>query len=241
MKIKPIPPIKGPHSHVRKISKDSPKVEFGSGSKTFYYDALYSTLVALRPKICLEIGTHRGGTTNAFQRYFNDYRKNGWLLTVDIKKYVDIETDNIKQCTIYPHVENIRTHHKEVMENNMLNGFKNVESSVEKNCSIIQSALSEAGFDKFDFVFIDGDHQRDSFLKDIEISKRLSHAPHYMLLDDVYDYVHDSATVFHEEIKPKYSHYLFENWNDSEEIRSSKRGRGIAEFMAGTALIWEKQ
>ena len=95
--------------------------------------------------------------------------------------------------------------------------------------------------DKFDFVFIDGDHQRSSLLKDLELSKRLSDPPHYMLLDDVHDYVHDSATVFHEEIKPKYNHYTFENWKDNEKIRSSKWVNDVDEVMAGTALIWEKQ
>ena len=240
MKINPLPPIKGPHGHVRKKDKDSPKNLFG-GPLIFYIDALYSTLIELRPKACLEIGTHRGGTAKAFQRYFDDYYKDGWLLTADLKSYVDIENANIKQCVVYPHVENIRPHHMEVADKDMLSGFEEIENSVEKNCSIIQDELNEAGFDKFDFVFVDGDHQRDSFLKDIEISKRLSHAPHYILLDDVYDYLHDSATVFDEEIKPKYSHYLFENWKNSEEIRSSKGVDDADEFMAGTALIWEKQ
>ena len=240
MKIEPLLPIKGPHGHVRKKAKDSPKKIF-RGTLTFYVDALYSTLVEIRPRICLEIGTHRGGTAKTFQRYFDNYCKDGWLLTVDIKKYVNIEKDNIKQCVVYPHVENIRPHHMEVADKDMLSGFEEIENSVEKNCSIIQDELNKAGFDKFDFVFVDGDHQRESFLKDVEISKRLSHAPHYILLDDVCDYVHDSAIVFDEEIKPKYSHYLFENWKDSEEIRSSKRVNDVDTFMAGTALIWEKQ
>ena len=238
MKIEPVPPVKGPHGYVRKKEKDSSK---NNGPLTFYVDSLYSTLIELRPKICLEIGTHRGGATKAFQRYFDNYREDGWLLTVDIKKYVDIEKDNIKQCVVYPHVENIRPHHMEVADKDMLSGFEEIENSVEKNCSIIQSELSEAGFDKFDFVFIDGDHQRSSLLKDLELSKRLSHPPHYMLLDDVHDYVHDSATVFHEEIKPKYNHYTFENWKDNEKIRSSKWVNDVDEVMAGTALIWEKQ
>ena len=239
MKIDPLPPIKGPSGNILKKERGAEKALHGPLS--FYVDALYSTLVKLRPKVCLEIGTCGGGTAKVFQRYFDNYSTDGWLLTVDIKKYVNIENDNIKQCMVYPHVKNIRPHHNYVMDDDMLSGFEEIENSVEKNCSIIQRELSEAGFEKFDFVFIDGDHQRDSFLKDIEVAKIVSHPPHYMLLDDVCDYIHDSAVVFNEEVKSQYGHYSFEDWKHNEDILSLKHVDSVDEITAGTALIWEKK
>ena len=241
MKISPIPPIKGPHGYILKAEKDSPKITQG-GAMTFYIDALYSTLVELQPKICLEIGTHRGGSAKTFQRYFDNYCNDGWLLTVDIKEYVDVRTDNVAQATVYPHVLNFKKHHKHVKDKDVLEGSEEVEGSEEKNCKIIEDYKSSAGiYEPFDFVFIDGDHQRDSFLKDVEIAKALSRPPHYMLLDDVSDYVHDSTTVFREEIKPKYDHYLFEDWRSSEDIFSLDHVNHDQKVVAGTALIWEKQ
>ena len=87
----------------------------------FYQKALYATLCTLKPKICIEIGTHTGGTTQVFQQYFDDNNlSDGLLLTCDIKKYVDLShLKNVKQLIVSHHVENIQSFHR-VHKNELL-------------------------------------------------------------------------------------------------------------------------
>ena len=64
----------------------------------------------------------------------------------------------------------------------------------------------------FDFCFIDGDHQKISFLNDLKIAKTLTVYPHYALLDDTKEEAHECASVYKETVVKEYGHYEFEDW-----------------------------
>ena len=73
-----------------------------------YLEGLYSTLVHLKPKYCLEIGTHKGDNSTAiFQKYFDDHCPEGLLITLDIKACDNLNYQNVKQVLVYPHHERI--------------------------------------------------------------------------------------------------------------------------------------
>ena len=225
MKIPPVLPLSGPHGTIN----EGPRY---AGCGTFYRDALFSTLTELKPKFCLEIGTNTGHTAKVFQRYFEEYGSDEHvLITADIKIYVEMNYPNVKQIQVYPHVNNIKDLHI-VEDSDLIGGRVNQLESVDKNIDIIRNVMEEKGIPEIDFAFVDGDHQRESMLKDIEIAKSLVKSSGYILLDDIHDYVHESAKTFHDEIKldSQYNCYEFEDWQDL------LKGTGTA----GSALIWQR-
>lgn len=239
MKILPILPLQGPHGRIT----EGPK----RGHDIFYRDALFSTLVELKPKVCLEIGTNDGSSAGVFQNYFEQFGSDDSLLiTADVKIYSEIDHPNVKQVQVHPHVNNIKDlHHIEDLD--LIDGKVDRLMSVQKNISIIKKVMQESGVSQFDFAFIDGDHQRESLIKDIEIVEALIKEPGYILVDDIHDYIHECAEYFHEEMKPKYSHYLFEEWDtiaslyddvvhDSTGLKCRVKLNGTA----GVALIWQR-
>ena len=48
-----------------------------------FRDALFGSLVHLKPKYCLEIGTHIGQSTEVFQKYFDEHQPDGVVVTVE--------------------------------------------------------------------------------------------------------------------------------------------------------------
>jgi hypothetical protein len=214
-----IPIVEAPRDFDRIIRKGK-----FAGKKCYYKTALLNTLIKLKPKICLEIGTHLGRTTEIFDYYFKKYQPEGILITVDIRKYVDLKNNRIKQVLVYPHVANIAQYH-DVAPNQMLADYKDhFNDSVKANCEILKRELKKIGAKVFDFSFVDGDHQRTSFLRDLEIVKRLSRPPHYALLDDTKDKEHESAFIYQKELIDKFNHYDFEDWP----------------IFIGMSLIWDK-
>ena len=189
-----------------------------------FRDALFGSLVHLKPKYCLEIGTHLGQSTEVFQKYFNEYQPDGIVVTVDIHKYKDIESKNVKQLIVHPHVNNSSDWHyvknEELLDHNV--------DSVEKNTEIIREAIRNLPESQFDFCFLVGDHQRESVIKDFAISRNLLSEPQYILFDDTEDDGggHDSVKVYNEIVaKGEYNVYDFsKEWN----------------VYCGCALIWNK-
>ena len=233
MKISPILPLSGPHGTINRSLRYA-------GCGTFYRDALFSTLVELKPVVCLEIGTNIGHTARVFQRYFEHLNiKDALLITADVKIYseqmaeldLSIKHPSTKQVQVYPHVNNIKDLHI-VEDSDLIGGRVDQLESVDKNISIIKDAMKERGVSEIDFAFIDGDHQRESMLKDIKIAESLIKDSGHILLDDIHDYVHESAKTFHDEIKldSQYNCYEFEDWQDL------LKGAGTA----GSALIWQR-
>ena len=188
-----------------------------------FRDALYASLLHLKPKLCLEIGTHIGQSTAVFQEYFTDYEPNGLVVTVDIKKYVNIETKNVKQVIVHPHVSNSSDWHyvnnEELLDHNV--------DSVTKNTELIKESIRNFTANRFDFCFLDGDHQKESVTKDLLISKNLLDGNQYILLDDTEEEGHDSKTVY-EKMVSEGSHSIYDF--------SKEWG-----CYSGCALIWDKK
>lgn len=191
-----------------------------------FRDALLATLVRLKPKYCLEIGTHLGQSTEVFQKYFDEHQQDGIVVTVDIHKYKDLShLKNVKQLIVHPHVDNSSDWHyvnnEKLLDHNV--------DSVAKNTEIIREAIRNLPENDFDFCFLDGDHQRDSVIKDFAISRNLLAEPQYILFDDTQEDGggHDSVKVYEEIVaEQKYNIFDFsENWG----------------VYCGCALIWNKK
>ena len=73
------------------------KGEDGKRHADWYKTGLLNALIHFRPRVCLEIGTNKGGTTAVFERYFSLWREDGMLVTVDIEKFVDVSSKRVKQ------------------------------------------------------------------------------------------------------------------------------------------------
>lgn len=173
-----------------------------------YLKALFNTLVHFKPKRCIEIGTHTGNTTKVFQKYFDKYMPDGLLVTCDIKKYVDLSNlKNVKQVIVAHHIPNIDSIHR-VEKHELL--FADYKNSVKTNVNILKQ-ISPI----YDFAFIDGDHTKDSFLKDIEICENVLTPPQLMLIDDTKEHFHECSKVYHEVFKnnENYESYDFEDWH----------------------------
>ena len=175
--------------------------------KCYYKKSMFNTLVEIKPRFCLEIGTNKGGTAEVFQNYFDKYEPNGLLVTCDIKKYVDLKhLKNVKQIIVAHHIRNISTYH-DIKDNELKYDFSD---SVSTNVKILKDIN-----DAYDFAFIDGDHTKDSFLKDVKICETVLKDPKYMLIDDTKEPVHDCSNVYMNEIKTNvaaYECYDFDNW-----------------------------
>ena len=182
------------------------------GTKCYYKTGLLNVLIKLKPKICLEIGTWRGGTAKMFEYYFKKYRPDGVLITADVRKYVDISSDKIKQVLVYPHVPNLKDFHDVSNEHLLCDFERHLEKSVESNCEILKKELKNIRAESFDFCFVDGDHQEISFMRDLEIAKRLSKPPHYTLIDDTKEEAHECAMVYQNKLIHKVNHYDFDDW-----------------------------
>ncbi|MEE9166840.1 MAG: class I SAM-dependent methyltransferase [Candidatus Neomarinimicrobiota bacterium] len=183
-----------------------------AGTGCYYKTGLLNTLIKLRPTVCLEIGTYYGESSDVFDHYFRKYRPNGILITADIRNHKSLASDRIHQVLVYPHVENISDHHDVSSEQMLPDSARHTNDSVNANCEIIQSELSKIGAKAFDFCFVDGDHQETSLLKDLQIVKTLSHSPHYALLDDTKDEIHESFTLYQKDLVRRYEHFDFEDW-----------------------------
>lgn len=172
-----------------------------------YLKALFNTLVHFKPKKCIEIGTYNGNTTRVFQRYFDQYMPDGLLVTCDIKKYVDFShLKNVKQIIVAHHIPNIDSIHR-VTKDELL--FSDHNNSVQTNINLLKQISPS-----YDFAFIDGDHTKASFLKDIEICESVLTAPQTMLIDDTKDTFHECSTVYYEMFKnnKNYECYDFQDW-----------------------------
>jgi hypothetical protein len=198
----------------------------------YYLDALYSTLVELNPRFCLEIGTHDGkNSTRVFQKYFSEVRPDGRLITLDIKKIDDLGYSNVSQVIVYPHHENIYktcgASGRWFNEKDLKQNYKNkIKSSVSNNVEIIKNEMEKHKIKSFDLSFIDGDHEKSSFMMDIETCLELS-PESWILIDDTKEEFHPCCHVYHDDIKKsgKFETYDFENWDrfvGMSMIRSKK-------------------
>jgi len=193
------------------------------GQEHHYKTALYNTLVSLKPRVCLEIGTWFGGTVKVFERYFEEHRHYGRLVTADIMLRGNLATERVRQVQVYPHSRTYWTRHPVTDADLLPDGGNQIDHSEQLNLAILQSELSAMDAPAFDFAFIDGDHAKESVEKDIAICKALTKPPHYMLLEDVREGIHEASRYYEDEISKQWAHYDFEDWP----------------ILSGCALIWE--
>lgn len=203
--------------------KNIPNKRFPQFSdKTCHYlDALWSTLLHYRPKFCIEIGTHDGAnSTQVFTDYLREYQPDGHLITLDVVPCKNKLSDQIHQVIVFPHHARIEqtcgANGRWFTEKNLLPGFnEKFETSTIQNIEKIKIEMKRLGIDKFDLAFIDGDHERESLLKDMEICEHLLKDPKIMIIDDTKEEIHPCCHVYFDEIKKmeKYESYDFEDWS----------------------------
>ena len=203
-----------------KIDKPNQFEPAGVPSRHFR-DALYASLLHVKPKYCLEIGTHIGQSTAVFQRYFEEHEPEGVVVTVDITKLVNIKSHNVKQIIVHPHVPNSDEFHR--VDDHLLT---HEIDSVKENTKLIQEAIRNYPTSFFDFCFLDGDHQRQSVINDFEISRNVLDGSQYILLDDTEEEHHDSKRVY-EEIVSSQSHNVYDFSKEWD-------------CYCGCALLWNK-
>jgi hypothetical protein len=192
------------------------------GREHYYKTALLNTLIALKPRVCLEIGTLHGGTVRVFEKYFDEYRPDGVLVTADIKIYNDLRSPRVRQVRLYPHVAYFNDLHNVEEADLLPDGATKWEQSVELNVAILREELDNIGAEAFDFAFIDGDHRKASAEKDIIIAKALTAPPHYILMEDIREGLHEVSRYYEEVVSKEWEHWDFEDWG----------------MLSGTALIW---
>jgi len=188
--------------------------------KCHYLDALYATLVQLKPNYCLEIGTHDGkGSTRVFEKYLKEVNPDAHLITLDVMPCSNLpKHPNIEQVIVAPHhariAETCGNRGNWFVQDDLAH-FDKLENSINENLKLVSEKMKEMGIEKFDIAFIDGDHEEESFLNDIELCKQLTAAPHYLLLDDTKEELHPCCHIYHAQIKDSESYecYNFEDWN----------------------------
>lgn len=211
--------MKIPYTHKKYGSNGAILCGPKSGINRYYLDSLYNTLVELKPKLCLEIGTHFGGSSRVFQDYFDECMPDGLLITCDIKEYTDLShMKNVRFVKVHAHMDNMSAYHM-VRDEELL---PKTEYSLNDNLVIIGNSIN---WEPFDFVYIDGDHQAVSFDNDLNIARGCKKRDAWILVDDTSEEYHELAKHFQQyRDNPKWEVYDFEDW----------------EVLAGTSLLREK-
>lgn len=194
----------------------------------YIYEALYQTLIYLRPKYCLEIGTFHGYSAKIFQTYFNEYMPDGKLITMDIKQYVTLsEYPNVYPIIVHPYIKNSDKYHY-VTKEEILEPTTNPLI----NLKILVTYMVKYGIDEdnelplFDFCFLDGDHHQISAYNDFAIAKSVLKDPQYILFDDIDMPGHETVDVWNNDISKRddINTYDYSDWN----------------VWVGAALLWNK-
>jgi len=204
-----------------KTRKSNLKYPENFNKECHYLEALYSTLIQIKPKYCIEIGTHKGdNSTKVFQEYFDNYCNEGLLITLDIVPCSNLNYKNVKQVLVYPHHQNITTtcgaNGKWFAERDLKNDYRRmINKTVSENINIVKKEMEKNKIDFFDFAFIDGDHEIESIKNDMKICKDLTRFPHYTIIDDTKEEIHPCCHYYQEVIKndSDMTCYDFDDWN----------------------------
>lgn len=178
-----------------------------------YRRAILNVLHALKPKYSLEIGSHYFQSSAVWSYWFEKNMPDGKLITCDIAKWSKSEPpENVEQVMVYPHINNIQDNHGGIAIY-LPDWEKHVDCSVYDNTDIIEEKMWDLGIDLFDLSFVDGDHARESFLRDLTIAKNLTNSNGYILIDDINDRGHAQYEVYRELKERGNVFYEFEDWN----------------------------
>lgn len=178
-----------------------------------YRRAILNVLHSLKPKYSLEIGSHCFQSSAVWSYWFEKNMPDGKLITCDVAKWTQSEPPkNVYNIMVYPHIHNIRDNHGGI-EMSLPNWENHIENSHYDNMDIIEFKMDDLHIDLFDLSFVDGDHARESFLKDLCIVKYLTKDDGYILIDDINDRGHAQYDVYRELKSKGNVFYEFEDWN----------------------------
>jgi hypothetical protein len=190
-------------------------VTTGRGKKFKYYkQALYSTLIELQPEVCIEIGTYQFGTAEVFQAYFDKYKKDGILITCDIKKWCDKPSglNNVKFLQVYPHWYDKYIEEMARAGELLPDWHGQVYDSVYQNITLIRRILGDK---EADFTFIDADHRAICLAKDFLMAQRFTKTRGAIMLEDIdsEELYQESAGYYHGVMKRlPYEFYDYTDW-----------------------------
>ena len=204
------------------------RLDFDCEDGRYYRRAIWNTLLYLRPKYCLEIGTHIFQTAEVFSKYFEKYQPNGRLFTVDVGTFNNsLPPRYVTSIMVFPHIKNICDNHGglKLYYKDYEKVLKNFPDASDININIIISEMEMYKIDYFDFTFVDGDHSRISFLGDMKIASYLTNGNGSILIDDINDRGHEQFDVYRELKEKGNSFYEYDNWNPNP----------------GMGLIWNKE
>lgn len=186
-----------------------------------YYNALWATLVKLKPINCLEIGTFLYYSSMVFSHYFHEYAPDGKLITIDISEWKRDKNpiSRVYPLMVYPHRvdidqfhEGIKIYHKNYKS--VLDGRHNASIL---NSLIIHEEMERLNIDLFDFAFIDGSHDAISVLADLTIAKNLTKPGGWLLVDDFADSNHDVHKVVNK-LRCREKFYCYTDWSVSPDM-----------------------
>jgi hypothetical protein len=182
-----------------------------------YRRAIYNTLLELKPRYCFEIGTHIFQTASMFSKYFEEQNVDGHLITCDISIWgKDVAPYRVHRVMVYPHNDeiqknhgNIEVYHKDYKDH--------LDTSLEDNIKLLREKMDELGIEKFDLAFIDGDHEYQSFFRDLQTAKALVKEDGWLIIDDIEDPNHQQIVAY-QELKDQTKFYEYEDWSPKPGI-----------------------
>lgn len=179
-----------------------------------YRRCLLNTLIALKPKNCLEIGTHTYQSTSVFSHYFNWHQPEGRVITADISVWNRGEPPpGAHPVMVYPHEFDIENRHGgiNIYHSNWKKKIAAGGNSVQINGKIIWDKMEDLDIGAFDFVFLDGDHSHKGFYSDLYISLALTHEDSWLLIDDTFD-SRNELFYSYRELAKKNKFYTYNDW-----------------------------
>lgn len=205
--------------YARRIPLEIPQIELPDDLKWLnsctnrnYYNAIWATLLELRPKYCLELGTFLYYSARIFSKYFELYEPQGILITADISTWNRSPEPpyGVYPVMVYPYQDNVENFHGGIQVYHKDYKEKSKYSHL-LNTYIIGRKMEDFDIDRFQFIFIDADHCVQSFENDFFMSQVLSEWNAPILVDDIYDPGHELSKHY-PTWKKDYNIYEFENW-----------------------------
>lgn len=175
-----------------------------------YRKALLNTLIHLKPKYCLELGTYLYQSSKVFAYYFEKYEPEGKLITADISEWTrdSVPPKSVFPIMVYPHTLDVEQYHGSIKIFHP-NWQKKVGNTIKINGDLIHGKMEEMGIPSFDFVFLDSCHCYDGFYSDLYITVALTGKESYILIDDIHDQNNVQSEIYRNNIAPKNNFYEF--------------------------------